>query len=313
LPVATIKTLEISREDWLEERRKGIGGSDAAAALGLSRWKTPFMLYLEKTGEVKPTDPGEAAYWGTRLEDVVAEEFTVRTGKKARRRNAIFTDPERPFMLANIDREVVGENAGLEVKTTGAWGADGWEDDRVPDAYLIQAQHYMSVMGWDRVYFAVLIGGQRFIWKEVPRDDEFIELIRQGEESFWTLVERRTPPPPGGSDADSDILAKLYPEGVPESMDLPMEAEDLIARWETAREEEKAAAAKKEEAANMLKGILQGRERGVWLDREVRWATVRTERVDTKALKEQYPDIMKSILKESVYRKFDIREVKRNG
>lgn len=310
MPVATIKTLEISREDWLEERRKGIGGSDAAAALGLSKWKTPFSLYLEKTGEVQPTEPGEAAYWGTRLEDVVAEEFTVRTGKKVRRRNAIFADPERPFMLANIDREVVGESSGLECKTTGAWGADGWKDDRLPDAYFVQAQHYMSVMGWDRVYFAVLIGGQRFLWKEIPRDDEFIDLLREREAEFWRRVETFDPPDVDGSPEAERMLARLYPGGDLEVVDLPDEADGLIDAWEQARADEKDAAARKDEAANRLKDLLKNHERGGRFNKQVVWQTVNQERVDSKALKEKYPDVHRAVTKATSYRKFDVREVK---
>lgn len=310
MPVAMAKTVEMSREEWLEERRKGIGGSDAAAALGLSKWKTPFMLYLEKTGEIKPSDPGEAAYWGTRLEEVVAEEFTVRTGKKVRRRNAIFSDPERPFMLANIDREVVGENAGLEVKTTGAWGKDEWADDKVPDAYLIQAQHYMSVMGWDRVYFAVLIGGQRFLWKEVPRDDELIGAIREREAEFWQRVEKFDPPDVDGSEGAADFLARLYPEGMPDKIDLPEDSDFWMTEWENARTEESAAKARKEEAANKLKAMLKDHERGAWGLREVVWKNVTQERVDSKALKEKYPDVHKAVCKTTAYRKFDIKEAK---
>lgn len=310
--MATIatRTAEMSREEWLEERRKGIGGSDAAAALGLSKWKTPFMLYLEKTGEIKPNDPGEAAYWGTRLEDIVAEEFMVRTKKKVRRRNAIFTDPERPWMLANIDREVVGENAGLEVKTTGAWGRDEWTDDRVPDCYLIQAQHYMSVMGWERVYFAVLIGGQKFLWKEVPRDDDLIAIIREREAEFWQRVQDFNPPPVDGSEAASEILGRLYPEGKPGIIDLPAESEALIEQWEAARAAEAEAKARKDEAANRLKEMLKDNERGGWLTKEVVWKNVTQERVDAKALKERYPDVYNAVCKTTTYRKFDIKEAK---
>lgn len=310
MPTIAARTVEMSRAEWLEERRKGIGGSDAAAALGISKWKTPFMLYLEKTGEIAQPDPGEAAYWGARLEEVVAEEFAIRTGKRVRRRNAIFVDPERPFMLANIDREVVGENAGLEVKTTGAWGRGEWADDRLPDAYFVQAQHYMSVMGWDRIYFAVLVGGQRFLWKEIPRDDEFIDLLREREAEFWQRVLDRDPPPVDGSEAASEILGRLYPEGKPETVALPPESEALIEQWETARAAEKEAAARKEEAANRLKEMLKDNERGGWLTKEVIWKSVTQERVDTKALKEKYPDVHRAVVKTTAYRKFEIREAR---
>jgi len=213
-------------------------------------------------------------------------------------------------MLANIDREVVGENSGLEVKTAGVWGKDEWADDRVPDAYLIQAQHYMSVMGWDRVYFAVLIGGQRFLWKEVPRDDELIEAIREREAEFWQRVEKFDPPDVDGSEGAADFLARLYPEGLPDRIDLPEDADFWMTEWEQARTAEATAKGRKEEAANKLKAMLQDHERGVWGLREAVWKSVKQERVDSKTLKEKYPDVYKAVTKEASYRKFDVREVK---
>ena len=92
-----------NHEEWLNARKKGIGGSDASVILGFNPWKTPFELYIEKTsGEIREVD-NEAVYWGNVLEDIVAEEFTKRTGKKVRRRNQIFKHKEYDWMIANID------------------------------------------------------------------------------------------------------------------------------------------------------------------------------------------------------------------
>src|SRR5690625_1801045 len=101
----------MSRQDWLHERQKGIGGSDASAILGFNPWKSAFELYIEKTSDTVQEIDNEAIHWGNVLEDVVAEEFTRRTGKRVRRRNQIFKHKEHEFMIANIDRDERDERA----------------------------------------------------------------------------------------------------------------------------------------------------------------------------------------------------------
>lgn len=166
--VILANTSEMSHEEWLAARRKGIGGSDAAAIAGLNKWKSPVAVYLEKIGQAPEENvSSEAAYWGTVLEDVVAQEFSKRTGLKVRRRNAILQHPEHSFMLANVDRLIVGEKAGLECKTASEYLKEEWKDDEVPAQYLIQCQHYMAVTGYDAWWIAVLIGGNKFIYKKL--------------------------------------------------------------------------------------------------------------------------------------------------
>ncbi|MFX8004365.1 lambda-exonuclease family protein, partial [Acinetobacter baumannii] len=125
----------------------------------------------------------DAAYFGTMLEDLVAKEFERRSGKKVRRKNAMLKHPEHPFIMANIDRMIVGEKAILECKTTSAYNAKEWESEEIPDSYIIQVQHYLGVLGpeYQKAYFAVLIGGNKFVWKEIERDDELIEIIFEAE------------------------------------------------------------------------------------------------------------------------------------
>jgi len=223
--VALARTDAISRAEWLALRRKGIGGSDAAKVLGLSRWGGPLTVYLDKTGILPPDDgePSEAAYWGTALEDVVAREFARRTGLRVRRRNALCCHPDHPRMIANVDREIVGANKGLECKTVSAYKADEWRGDEVPDAYYLQCQHYMAVMGWESCFIAALIGGQRFVAKEIPRNDEEIRALIEAEMRFWAEhVEAGVPPLPGLG----DDVAALYPAQTGEDL-LPATEEDL--------------------------------------------------------------------------------------
>lgn len=303
-----VATRDIARDEWLAWRKKGIGGSDAAAIAGLSRWRSPVAVWLEKTGQVEPEEPGEAAYWGTVLEDLIAREFFTRTGKKVKRRLAILQHPDYPFMLANIDRMVVGEKAGLECKTTGEYHKAEWQDDRIPDEYVLQCQHYMAVCGYPRWYIAVLIGGNKFRWKVIERDEEIINYLIKIESDFWCLVENRTPPEMDGSQASSEALSLLYPaaeEG--KAIILPFEAEALIAEYEAAAEEEKAAGDRKEAAANKLKALLGDAEAGRAGDRLVTWKNVMSSRLDTKALKTDHPEIYEKYARQSEYRRFAIK------
>ncbi|HAA3503588.1 TPA_asm: hypothetical protein GEI81_16165, partial [Listeria monocytogenes] len=182
--LASVK--DMNRTQWLLTRRLGIGGSDAGIIMGLNQYKTAFELWLDKTDQVLPDESaGEAAYWGNQMEEVVAKEFEKRTGKKVRRSNMMYQHSEHDFMLANVDRFVVGEDAILECKTASAYLAKEWEADEVPATYLVQIQHYLAVTGKSKAYVAVLIGGNKFIWKEIERDDELINQIIAFELDFW--------------------------------------------------------------------------------------------------------------------------------
>jgi len=306
-----VRTAGMDRDEWLEWRRKGIGGSDAAAVCGLDPYKSPIRLYLEKRGEVPEEEPGEAAHWGQLLEPVIADEFTRRTGKKVRRRNAILQHPEHPWMLANIDREIVGEPALLEIKTVNAWDGKAIGEDRLPDRYIIQGQHYLAVTGYQRCYFAVLVGGQRLIVTHVDRDDELIAHLIEIEREFWRHVETGTPPPPDGSDDAKELLARMYPDADPDSIAvLPTDAEELIRQYHEAKAAEKAAAARRQEAENRLKALLGdraiGRLHGVDV---VTWKPVTQTRIDTKRLKAEKPDIYQQYATTTTYRRFEVKEV----
>lgn len=302
------KTLDMDRDKWLELRRQGIGGSDAAAVAGLNPWKSPVEVWLEKTGQITEQPDNEKMYWGRVLEDIIAQEFSRRTGLKVWRRNAILQHPEYPFMIANIDRRIVGKEEGLECKTASEYVKDQWKDDNVPDMYIIQCQHYMAVTGAKAWWIAVLIGGNCFKYTKIERDEEIIEYLIKIESDFWRLVEENTPPEPDGSEASTQLLARLYPEAEPESrIRLPLEAKDLIRQYEAAKLDEQEARTRKEEAANKLKAMLKDKEVGLIGDREVRWKSIISTRFDTKRFKKDHPDLYKQYVKESEYRRFEIR------
>lgn len=171
-------------------RANGIGGSDAAVVCGLSRWKTPVELWQEKTGQVEPEDLDgkEFVQWGKLLEDVIADEWARRHGRRVRRQNITRVDKALPFLVGNIDRDIVGLREGLECKNSSAWMADEWGEDgsdEVPDFYLIQGVHYMRVMDYDAWNFAVLLGGNELRSYRIERDHEIERMVIDIESDFW--------------------------------------------------------------------------------------------------------------------------------
>lgn len=297
--------------EWLKERQKGIGGSDVGAIMGVNSYKSAFEVYLEKTEEItEVTECSEAAYWGTRLEELVANEFYVRTGKKVRRDNRHLVHKEYPFMVANIDRRIVGEDAILECKTANSFKAKEWEAEEVPGSYILQCQHYLAVTGAKKCYIAVLIGGQKFIFKEVERDEELIKIIINAEETFWNeyVVKRIAPPLDGSFGASRYINEKYKISDNSLKVNLKSEYEDKIRQYLNLKDQVKVLDENIKAIENSIKNELGNAERGSVSDFIVVWKTLNSNRVDSKKLKEKYPDIYKEVCKASISRRFEIKE-----
>ena len=252
-----VKTNDLDREQWLDVRRRGIGSSDAAAAVGLNPYKSQLELWLEKTGrdgnlpKVDPHDEESPLYWGTLLEHIVAAHYTKRTGNRVRRINAVLQhpDPALPWMLANIDREVTGapDVQILECKTAGINGARLWRDG-VPEYVQLQVHHQLAVTGKQTADVAVLLGGQHLEIHRIERDDRLIARLIELERQFWQYVETDTPPPADGSDSAESALRCLYPEDTGQTVDfrdhrnLSVCFADLLAVRQSIAEQEKLEA-----------------------------------------------------------------------
>lgn len=217
--IRLVSTKSLSRQEWLEVRNGGIGSSDAAAAIGLSPYKSPLELWLEKTGRKAPDDlsQSEAVFWGTTLEPVLAKVYAERTGNKVRRVNAVLQHPEHPFMLANLDR-AIGADGVLEIKTAGHHSAVFWEDG-IPEAYQCQVLHQLAVTGKGWADVAVLIGGQDFRIYRIERDDEKVSALVEREARFWQKVMKDTAPDPDGSESSGNALTWMYPRDTGETLD----------------------------------------------------------------------------------------------
>lgn len=290
-------TLEMTHDEWLLDRRRGIGGSDVSTILGLNKWKSAYQLWLEKTGQVELDHTNsEPAYWGNVLEEVVAKEFQERTGLKVRRRNQVFEHPLHPFLRANIDRDVVGEKAVLECKTANQFLANEWEGEEIPLSYLCQVQHYMNVMNYDHAYIAVLIGGQKFVWKRIERDQELIDMITERLVDFWeTNVVEGVEPPVDGSKATSNFLNERYSEEGTEETTLPAEFDGLIEYRKQLKEDVDLITGKISEVDNQIKSELGKKDAVIGITPKfvISWKSVTSNRLNKKLLTEKYPEAAK--------------------
>jgi len=267
------------REQWLGTRSKGIGGSDVAALVGLSKWKSPYALWLEKTGQVPEQEIGEAAYWGTVLEPIVAGEFAKRTGHTVLDTPGTLQHPDIPYMLVNPDRLVCDTTCGthavygeevagcdgcalLEIKTTSAYNADEWRNDSVPFAAALQCQHAFAVTGLSKAYVPALIGGQKFVLAEVHRDEELIDMLIKMEADFWRRVIEMDPPDIDGRDSTTKLISRLYKVESDKVVELPDDFNELVAQREAAKAEADAAKELADQAANRVRALLGPAEVG---------------------------------------------------
>ncbi|MEE8578372.1 MAG: YqaJ viral recombinase family protein [Hyphomicrobium sp.] len=282
-------------EEQRDSRSRGLGGSDIGPMLGLSKWKTPVQLYQEKAGLV-PAEPvtGDAALFGILLEDVVAREFMRRTGKKVRRKNQTQVHKEHDFLLANIDRDVVGERSGLEVKTTSAWLQQEWGEegsDDVPLYYLTQCAHYMEVMNYDRWYLAVLIGGQEFRWFQIERDVMVASNLIDRCKEFWQMVQDKKPPPP----LTPEDLQRLYPVDDGGTVLATDEAFGWLGKRTELVDQKKKIEGKIDVVTMLLKDFVGDRAAliGSTGDKLATWKHHTQTRLDSKAIKKRFPKAAK--------------------
>lgn len=311
--VQQINVKDLTREEWLKERMTGIGGSDAGTILGVNKWKSKTQLFFEKTNpDMIQEVSNDAIHFGNVLEDVVAKEFEQRAGKKVRRDNRMLRHPEHDFMMANIDRVVVGERALLECKTTSFFNKEQWEGDEIPAQYLCQVQHYMAVTGYEKAYIAVLIGGQNFIWKEVERDDELIDIIIQAEKDFWeNYVETGVIPEIDGSDATTDFINHMYSDIDEEEVELPEDADTLIRGIQSCKATIKETTELQKKYENQLKDTLKHNTKGTSKHYQVTWKPQTRRSLDKKSLEEKYgKDTLEEYYKKTETRVLRIKEIK---
>jgi putative phage-type endonuclease len=254
----------MDRADWLDVRKHGIGGSDASVIAGLNPWKSPMELYAEKIGDY----PEKAQTWammrGTALEEPLAQWFMQKTGIKIRRRNAVLAHPDYPFMLANVDRLVVGERTGVEIKTASPFAIEKWRDGNAPIEYVLQCQHYMAVTGYVKWWLVYCIDGHEPDAILLERDEETIATLIQMQNDFWhNHVIPRIPPSPDNTESCKQALSYLYRVTTPgKSIELPDDAYIWIGMVNGNQSKVKELNSEIDFAKNMLRSYMEDNEVG---------------------------------------------------
>lgn len=302
-----VSTLNLDKKEWLKYRKSGIGGSDAGAVCGLNPYRTAMQVYQDKVSEEIEEVDNEAMRQGREFEDYVAKRFMEATGKKVRRANAMFYNEEYPFMLADVDRMVVGENAGLECKTASPYMADKWKDGNIPLSYQIQCYHYMAVSNADAWYLAVVIYGREFKYYKIERDEAVIADLIQIEKAFWEnhVLKQQIPDPDGSKLADS-VIAEYYKNSIADTIPLTGFNEKLERRQELSELIGRMDMEKKkiEQELKLYLGENERAENGQFM---VSWKSVQSNRLDEKRLKEEEPEIYEKYKKSVSSRRFTVK------
>jgi putative phage-type endonuclease len=294
-------------KEQLAERKNYIGASECAAVLGVSRWKSPLMVWAEKTGQIESADLSDvlAVEIGNEIEDLVAKLFERRTGTKVHRVNETIYHPSIRFIATNLDRRVVSENVPLECKSAGAWAAREWEDEEIPGEYIIQVMHQLAVTGKPYGYIACLIGGnQKFIWKRIDRDPELCAEILRKLSEFWVkFVEPKVMP--HVTKLDAPTLYSLFPAQAPDSViTLGEDANQILDNIFAMEADLKGLEGMIEKGKNEIKALLGTNEMGMTDRFKVTWKEQITRRLDAGKLKDEKPDIYDAFANESKVRVF---------
>lgn len=302
------KTKDMPREEWLKLRKSSIGGSDAAVILGLNPWRSQYTLWADKKGFIAPVPDNEAMRIGRDLEQYVAERFCEATGKKVKHRNAMLLHDDYDFISANVDREVIGENAGLECKTTNAFAKSDFEGGEVPLYYYCQCMHYMAVMGYEKMYLAVLVLGKAFYWFEIERNEEEIEALVASEANWWNkYIAGDEVPEIDGSDSTSATLRELYPESRQNSIALYGD-EGLIEQYKQAQKKEKEYKDMVSECKNKIAALMGESETAVLNGYTLTYRSQSKTSLDGKALKADMPEVYDRYKKTTISRVLRIKE-----
>lgn len=305
-----IKVKTANREEWKALRSKYIGGSDAAAVVGLNPFTSRYALWAEKTGRLPGFEGNLATEVGTHLEEFVAQKFSEITGKKVRRANQSFLNSDYPWAIANIDRDIVGEDAGLEIKTTSELNLKKFKGGEYPTQYYVQIVHYLAITGKKRWHLAVLIGNKEIKIFTIERDEDEIRALMKAEQEFWSLVEKDIPPMVDGTKSETETISALYPNSNETEVSLFGYEQD-VERYIALGQQIKALEAQRDAHANNIKAFMRDAERGDCDRFRVSWSPQNKPTFDHKRFSKENPNIdLSSYYKVSTFRVFRVTEKK---
>lgn len=308
MSITKVKTA--SHEEWKELRSHYIGGSDASAVVGLNAFSSPYALWAEKTGKVPGFSGNLATEVGTYLEEFVAQKFAAETGKKVRRSNQSFFNSDYPWAIANIDREIIGEDAGLEIKTTSELNMKKFVGGEYPANYYCQCVHYLAMTGKQRWYLAVLIGNRDFRWFTIERDEAEIAALMAAEADFWEMVKNNTPPVADGSQATTAAIKTIYAESNEDTVDLTLE-NTALAQYIALGKQIAELEAMRDEAANKIKSFMGDAGGGECDGFRVSWKSSTRRTFDSKRFAKENPGLdLAGYYKETSTRTFRVTELK---
>lgn len=297
-----------NRDEWKSLRRDYIGGSDAASVIGLNPYKSAYSLWAEKTGKIPEFEGNLATDVGTYMEDFIAKKFEQETGKKVRRENRSFHNSKYYWAIANYDRLIVGEDAGLECKFTDSINLKKYKGGEYPERFYAQCVHYLAVSGKKRWYLAVLIGNKEFKWFCIERDEEEIAALMGEEEKMAVCIKTDTPPAVDGTDSTSKTISTIYPDSDGDTVSLMAYETDLM-QYLALGTQIKALKEQQDEMANRVKAFMSEAGRGESNRYKVSWSTSVKKTFDTKAFQADHKDIdLNKYYKTSSYRTFKVTE-----
>ena len=281
-----------THEEWLAVRRGYIGGSDAGAIIGMNPYNSAFSVWAEKTGQVPEFGGNISTRTGNLLEDFVAHLFMEETGKRVQRCNFTLVNEAYPFACANIDREVLGEDALLEIKTTNSFvNVKKFRTGEYPEAWYAQMTHYLAVTGCRKIYLAVLSECRDFRIFELERDEDEITALMDAERDFWnTYVLPKKTPPTDGHSATSAAIRALFSEEAGDRADLSSLG-DIFEQRKALNEQIRNMKTELDAIDNRVKlamGSAPGGTCGRW---SVSWKLQNTSGLDREKIKADYPDI----------------------
>lgn len=295
-------------ETQRKERINYIGSSDAAGVVGASPYSSPLKIWAIKTGQLPEEDISQKlkVKVGTKIEAVIADLFEEQTGKKVRRVNETIFHPKYPFLAANIDRRIVGENTILEIKSTSSYLKDRWEDDQIPGDALIQVYHQLMVTGMRKAVICALIGnGDDLIIKEVTRDEEALGNLEKRLVDFWENYVAKGVMPKLITKTDDDTLIKLFPQAiVGKEVLLPSEADKIIENLKAFKEDKKNLDGLIDQSENSLKAMIKENEIGLTPLNQVFWKNSQRSGLDGDSLKKEMPEVHELFYKTKPVRRF---------
>ncbi len=315
-----------THEEWLEERKKSLGGSDVASVLGMNEYSSPYTVWAEKTGKIPSFEGNEWTRLGNDLEGYVAQRFCEASGLKVVNDNTTWRNDKYPHLHANIDRRVVGMKAGVECKLTSELNAKKYKNGEFPDRFYAQCVEYLAVTELDRWFLVVLIYGKgikiyqmtRIPNDEVPEwceasvyvEDGEIESLVKATAEFWKYVKSGEAPMVDGSDSTSETIRMLYPESNGDTVDL-MAFESDLRQYKHLASMEDDYKKMKDEVANRIKVYMKDASKGETERFKVTYSSYVKSTFDHKAFTEDNPGIdLSAYYKSSVVRPFKVNEIK---